>query len=77
MDTFRCPLCKTDVKIGEFGKMSSGANPYEYRLANKRFHMLQHKTIKKLKHKISIVNNKLKELKEEISIELSVFSDDT
>jgi len=38
---FNCPICKEDVEVGEFGVLDSSGK--EFRLMNKRYHMVCHK----------------------------------
>ena len=46
---FRCPICKKNVEVGEWGKLDSGGK--EFRLMNKRYHMVCHRESKLEKRK--------------------------
>ena len=69
--TFRCPICKNEIDIGEFGVMSVGGKPYEYRLSNKRFHMRQHKRIKQIEKLIKKRQKQLQEAEKNLREERS------
>lgn len=69
---FSCPICKIDIEIrNEYLMVDPNLGERDrVGLSNKIFHMQQHKKVKLLKKKITYFEEKLKQLKDELKLNI-------